>query len=249
MLFIARSTAFIYGLMAYGISLVTFLYTIGFVGNLFVAKSIDGVTETSLSAALLVDCGLLLLFACQHSLMARARFKAWWSRIIPQAVERSTYILVSSLVLLLLFSRWQAITAVVWEVNHPIAQRTLEVLFWLGWIIAIRASFLIDHSDFFGLKQVWLYARGKPYEPVKFKMPDLYRHVRHPVMMGILTALWATPVMTLGHLVFAAMSTLYILVGIRFEERDLLVLYGEAYREYRRRVPMLVPLSRRKTGG
>lgn len=249
MLGIARSVAFVYGLTAYGISLVTFLYAIGFVGNLFVAKSIDGVTETSLSAALLVDCALLLLFACQHSLMARARFKAWWSRIVPQPVERSTYVLVSSLLLLFLFRHWQPIAAVVWEVRYPIAQRIVEVLFWLGWIVAAHSSFLIDHWDFLGLRQVWIYARGKPYEPVQFKMPDLYRHVRHPVMMGILTALWAAPVMSLGHLVFAAMSTLYILAGIRLEERDLVALYGEAYREYRRRVPMLIPFTRRKTGG
>jgi protein-S-isoprenylcysteine O-methyltransferase Ste14 len=238
--------AVFYGLLAYGLYWAAFLYTIGFVGNLFVPKSIDSVAQGTLGQALLIDCGLFLLFALQHSLMARKWFKAWWTRLVPPPIERSTYVLVSSLLLLFLFWQWRPIPAVVWELEYPPAQRILEVLFWLGWLIALHSIFLIDHRDFFGVRQVWLYACRKPYDPVKFKMPDLYRYVRHPLMMGLLMAFWATPVMTLGHFVFAAASTVYILIGIRLEERDLGELYGEAYQEYCRRVSMLIPLPRRK---
>lgn len=243
-----KSIAVIYGLGAYAISVITFLYTIGFVGNLFVPKSVDSFAQDTLGEALLIDCGLFLLFALQHSLMARRWFKAWWTRLAPQPIERSTYVLVSGLLLLFLFWQWRPVPAVVWELEYPPAQRMLEVLFWLGWVIALHSIFLIDHRDFFGVRQVWLYACGKPYDPVKFKMPDLYRYVRHPLMLGLLMAFWATPVMTLGHFVFAAVFTVYILIGIRLEERDLQELYGEAYREYRRRVPMLIPLPRKKVG-
>lgn len=242
------SAALIYGLAAYAISFITFLYTIGFVSNLFVPKSVDSVAQGTLGEALLIDGGLFLLFALQHSLMARRWFKARWTRLVPEPLERSTYVLVSGLLLLFLFWQWRPVPAVVWELEYPLAQRVVELLFWLGWLIALHSIFLIDHRDFFGVRQVWLYARGQPYDPVKFKMPDLYRYVRHPLMLGLLMAFWATPVMTLGHFAFAAAFTVYILIGIRLEERDLQELYGEAYLEYRRRVPMLIPLPRKKVG-
>lgn len=225
---------------------MTCLYAVGFVGNIVVPKSIDDGPDGSYGQSLLINLGLLFLFALQHSVMARRGFKARWARLVPQPVERSTYVMASSLSLLFLFWQWRSMPGVVWEIPHPVPQRLAEIVFWLGWIMALRSSFLIHHWDFFGLRQVWLWTRGRPYEPVKFKMPDLYRRVRHPLMMGLLTAFWAAPVMTLGHFVFAAAFTVYVLIGIRLEERDLLALYGEAYREYRRRVSMLIPLPRRK---
>ena len=243
---LGRPVALIYGLATYLISLTTFLYTVGFVGNIFVPKSIDDGPKGYYGQSLFINLGLFFLFALQHSVMARKWFKGWWTRLVPQAVERSTYVLVSSLVLLFFFWQWRPLTVVVWEVEYPAAQRILEVLFWFGWLIAIHSSFLIDHGDLFGLRQVRLYTRGQAYTPVKFQMPDLYRYVRHPIMMGILIAFWSTPVMTMGHFVFAAASTAYILLNIRHEEQELVELYGAAYREYRRRIPMLFPLPRRK---
>lgn len=240
----ARTIAFIYGLVAYVIFLLTFLYAIGFMGNIIVPNSIDDGAEGPTGESLMVNLALLAVFALQHSGMARQGFKRWWTQFIPKPIERSTYVLVSSLFLLLVFWLWRPLTVVVWELGNPTAQLVLEALFWIGWLIALHSSFLIDHGDLFGFRQVRLYARGKPYSPVKFKMPDLYRYVRHPIMMGILVALWSAAVMTLGHLVFAALSTAYILVCIREEERELIELYGEAYREYRRRIPMLIPLPR-----
>jgi len=241
-----RTIAFIYGAMAYVIFLVTFLYAMGFVGNLVVAKSIDSPSEGPVVQSLLMDVALLALFAIQHSVMARQGFKRWWTTFIPKPIERSTYVLVSSLALFLLFRQWRPMTAIVWEVGNPAAQRVLEVLFWLGWLIALHSTFLIDHADLFGLKQVYLYARGREHLAPKFKMPELYQYVRHPIMMGFLIAFWATPVMTLGHLVFALATTAYIFIGICLEERDLMNFFGEAYKEYRRRVWMILPLPRKK---
>ena len=178
--------------------------------------------------------------------MARESFKKRWTRIIPAPIERSTYVLIASLVLLLLFRNWAAMPGVVWEIDSPTGQRIVELLFWTGWLIALSATFSIDHSDLFGLRQVRLYLRGEPYTPVKFQMPALYRCVRHPTMLGLSIAFWAAPVMTAGHLLFAAAATAYIFIGISLEERDLTAKFGAAYEEYRRRIPMIFPLPRRK---
>lgn len=241
-----RIIVFIYGVVAYVISLGTLLYAIGFVGNVAVPKSIDDGPEERFVESLLVDAVLLGLFAIQHGLMARQGFKKWWTQIVPRAAERSTYVLISSLLLLLLFWQWRALPGAVWELNNPTAQLALEALFWFGWLIALRSSFLIDHFDLFGLRQSYLYLRGEEHAPVRFKMPGLYQYVRHPLMLGFLIAFWATPVMTLGHLLFASAMTTYILIGILLEERDLVSFYGLAYKEYQRRVSMLIPLPRKK---
>ncbi|OGQ78200.1 MAG: hypothetical protein A3F90_07535 [Deltaproteobacteria bacterium RIFCSPLOWO2_12_FULL_60_19] len=242
----SRYLVFIYGLGAYVISVATLLCLVGFVGNLFVAKSIDSGFEEPSGEALLTNLFWLGLFAVQHSVMARSGFKKWWTRIIPAPVERSTYVLIASLVLLLLFRNWAPMPGVVWEIDSPAGQRIVELLFWTGWLTVLSATFSIDHSDLFGLRQLRHYFRGEPYTPVKFKMPLLYRCVRHPTMLGFLIAFWATPVMTAGHLLFAAAATAYIFLGISFEERDLTARFGEAYREYRRRIPMIFPLPRKK---
>jgi protein-S-isoprenylcysteine O-methyltransferase Ste14 len=230
-----------YGVLCYAAFLVTFLYAIGFVGNVVVPWTIDGPAETPLATALLIDVLLLAVFAVQHSAMARPAFKRWWTRLVPQAMERSTYVLFSSLALLLLFWQWRPLGGLVWDVANPAGRIALHVLCAGGWLLVLVTTFLIDHFDLFGLRQTWLYFRGWPDTSGGFVTPGPYRMVRHPLYVGWLVAFWATPTMTATHLLFALGVTVYILVAIRWEERDLLAAFGRRYAEYRARVPMLVP--------
>jgi len=244
-----RITAFIYGIACYAIFFVTFLYTIGFVGNIFVPKSIDSMPVSPLGQALLINALLLGIFAIQHSVMARPVFKRWLTRFVPQPVERSTYVLFSSLALILLFIYWQPIGGMIWQVQDPVGQAVLHGLSVFGWGLVLVSTFLINHFDLFGLRQVWLYLRGKEDHAPAFVTPGLYRLVRHPIYVGFIFAIWATPTMTAAHLFFALLSTVYILIGIRLEERDLVAFYGARYREYKKQVPMLVPrLGSRPSG-
>ncbi len=242
----AGLVALIYGVVAYGFTLVALLYLIGFVGNLIVPKSIDSGTAGPLLESVLVNALLIALFALQHSVMARQGFKRWWTRIVPPSVERSTYVLFASFALLLLYWQWQPIPALVWTVHNPTAASVLDGIFWLGWVVLVASTFLISHFELFGLSQVFARLFGKQLSDAKFRTPLLYRHVRHPIYLGVLLAVWATPAMSVGHLLFAVMITGYILIGIQLEERDLIRQFGDQYRRYRQRAAMLVPLPGRK---
>ncbi|MDQ3175390.1 MAG: isoprenylcysteine carboxylmethyltransferase family protein [Acidobacteriota bacterium] len=239
---IARIATFLYGLVCYLIFFVTFLYAIGFVGNLVVPKSIDSGPAVPLVEALLIDTLLLSLFAIQHSVMARQWFKRAWTKIIAQPIERSTYVLLASLVLSLLFWQWRPMREVIWDVRNPTGRIVLQGLFWMGWGGVLFSTYLVDHFSLFVLKQVYLYLKGLPDEPTPFKTPVLYKVVRHPLYLGFIVAFWSTPRMTLGHLFFAAVCTAYIVLAIQFEERDLMEFYGDSYRKYRTQVSMLLPV-------
>jgi methanethiol S-methyltransferase len=245
----AGLVAVLYGIAAYGVFLVSLLYAIGFVGNLVVPKSIDSGVAGPLLEALIVDTMLLGLFAIQHSVMARPGFKRWWTRIVPRSVERSTYVLFASLVLLALYWHWQPIPEPIWTVQAPVAVAALTAIFWSGWGLLLVSTFLLSHFELFGLKQVFARLLGSELPEPKFHTPLLYRHVRHPIYLSFLLAFWATPSMTAGHLLFALATTGYILIAIQLEERDLIGLFGDQYRRYREQVAMLLPLPGRKLGG
>ena len=232
--------ALAYGIFSYGVFLGVFVYAVGFIGGFLTPTRLDGVQGRPLWQALAIDLGLLGLFAVQHSVMARPAFKRWWTRFVPEAVERSTYVLLSSLALVALFAWWEPIGGIVWNATGA-ARTAVITLYLLGWALLLYTTFLIDHFDLFGLKQVWRRLTGAAYRPPQFYTPSLYRVVRHPLYIGWLTIFWAAPTMTVAHLVFALATTAYILIAIQLEERDLVAAFGDRYVSYRRNTPMLVP--------
>lgn len=243
-----RILAFIYGLAGYAAAMIAILYSIGFVGDFLVPRSVDaGGPAAPLAQALIVNLVLLGLFAVQHSGMARRGFKRVWTRLVPWAVERSTYVWISALLLGLLFWQWRPIPALVWQVDNVAGVDVLWALFALGWVLVFAAVMSIDMMELFGVKQVYAFLQRRAPERVPFKTPLLYRIVRHPLYLGFLLAFWAIPTMTLGHLLFAAATTGYILIAVQLEERDLVAAFGDDYRDYRKRVPMIVPTGRKKT--
>lgn len=240
-----RISGLFYGVLSYTIFFATFLYAIGFVGNIYVPKGIDSIPNIPMTQALLINLGLLGVFAVQHSVMARPFFKRWLTKFIPQSMERSTFTLASSLALILLFWLWEPMGGLVWSITSPTGIALMYVGFAFGWMLVLLCTFLINHFDLFGLRQVWLNFRNKPYTPLDFKLPYLYQVVRHPMYVGWFFAFWCTPTMTVAHLAFALATSAYILIAIQLEEQDLLEAHPE-YREYRKRVPMIVPFSRKR---
>jgi len=240
----SRFIAFLYGLAAYLVFFFTFLYAIGFVTGLVVPKTIDTGTVVPLAEALIVNILLMSLFAMQHSVMARKQFKDWWTRYVPKSVERSTYVLLASLALVLLFWQWRPIPTVVWQIADPQIAMMVTGLSFVGWLLVLTSTFLINHFELFGLHQVANNLAGRPMPGHRFRTPVLYKVVRHPIYLGFIIAFWVAPVMTVGHLLFAAVTTAYIFVGIFLEERDLTELFGDEYRRYRERVSMLIPWRR-----
>jgi protein-S-isoprenylcysteine O-methyltransferase Ste14 len=236
-----RLSALIFGAAVYAMFLGVFLYAVGFVGNFLTPTRLDGAVEVPAAQALGINLLLLGLFAVQHSVMARPWFKIWWTRFVPEPIERSVYVLATNIVLAILYWHWQPMSGALWDVQHPWGQAALYGLFATGWLTVLVTTCLINHFDLFGLRQVWLYYRRRPYTPLGFATPGPYRFVRHPMYIGWLMAFWATPTMTIAHFAFAAGITAYILTAIYFEERDLVQFLGQSYADYRREVPMLVP--------
>ena len=240
---------FLYGVMSYGVAFATLVYVIAFIGNLWVPKSIDSAATAPFWQALLVNLGLLGVFAVQHSVMARPFFKRWLTRFIPPAAERSTYVLASSLALILLVVFWEPMGGIVWSVESPTATAVIHAVFLAGWVLMFVSTFLINHFDLFGLRQVWLYFRGREYSPLPFKLNSLYRYIRHPIMTGAFIGIWFTPVMTLGHLLFALGMSSYILIGVYHEEKDLIRAFGERYIRYMRTTARFFPSWISRKGG
>jgi protein-S-isoprenylcysteine O-methyltransferase Ste14 len=230
-----------YGAAAYLLFLAAFLYLVGFVGNLLVPRTVDHALAAPIGQAVLINVLLVGAFGVQHSVMARPTFKAWWTRFVPQSIERSTYVVLSSAVLVLLYWQWRTMPALIWDVRLPAVRLALWAIFWLGWAIALASTFMVSHFDLFGLRHVYLAWRGKPYTHLAFRVRFFYRLVRHPLMLGFLIAFWATPTMTAGHLLFSIVMTGYILIAVQLEERNLVEALGDQYRDYRRDVPMLLP--------
>ena len=236
-----RVAVFAYGVACYGVFLATFLYAVGFIGNLVVPKTMDSPARTPFLYALGIDVLLLGIFAVQHSVMARPWFKRAWTRVVPEPAERSTYVLLSSLALIALFAFWQPLGGTIWNIENPIGRLVMYQLFGLGFGVVLIATFLINHFDLFGLRQVWLYLTGQPYTELTFRTPLFYKYIRHPLYVGWFMAFWFTPTMTGAHLLFAVMTTAYILLAIRWEENDLIASHGESYIRYRESVPMFLP--------
>ena len=242
-----RFIAFLYGLASYLVFFVTFLYAIGFVSGLLVPKTIDTGTIVPTTEAFIVNLLLMSVFAVQHSVMARKQFKRWWTQYVPAPVERSTYVLFASLALVLLFWQWRPMPAVIWEIANPQIATAIMVLSFVGWLLVLTSTFLINHFELFGLHQVVNNLAGRGMEKPRFQTPVLYKFVRHPIYLGFIIAFWAAPLMTAGHLLFAAVTTAYIFVGILLEEHDLIEMFGDEYRRYRERVAMLIPFGRRSS--
>lgn len=236
-----RLAVFTYGVASYALCLLVFVYAVGFVGNYYVPRSLDSAARVPFAQALLIDVLLLAGFAVQHSVMARPAFKRILTRFVPEAAERSTYVLASNLAMIALFAWWQPVGGTIWNVTGPVARDLISSVFFLGFGLVLISTLLINHFDLFGVRQVWLYLVGKPYTPLEFRTPLFYRYVRHPLYIGWLMFFWATPVMTGAHLLFAIMTTAYILMAIRWEERDLIAIHGKQYEEYREHVRKLVP--------
>jgi len=244
---VIRVCALIYGVTVYVLFVLTCLYCICFVGNVIVPKTIDSGPVISFSKSLVINIILLVLWGTQHSLMARQWFKDWWTKFIKPPIERSTYVLIATLLLILLFYRWRPMPQVVWNMENPLGALALSSLYYIGWLSMFYSTFLIDHFDLFGLRQVYLYFRGKEYTPIIFKTPALHKVVRHPIMFSLFVVFWATPMMTIGRLVFAVVLTIYTITGTLLEERDLIKMYGETYLSYKQKISMFFPIPKRNS--